>query len=71
MSTHICPACRSTYDAPEEQVGEPCRKCWRNGWRKDSAGNLYFDRVSAEAQLHRDGLAELERAALVAAAGGL
>lgn len=62
MPTHVCPICRATYDAPDEQIGEPCPSCWKKGWRKDSGGNLYFDRVSAEARIWTDGLEQLERA---------
>lgn len=70
MPIHVCPVCRATYDAPEEEIGEPCPSCWKKGWRKDGAGNLSLDRVAAEARVWNDGLEQLERAAELLAAVG-
>lgn len=67
----LCPVCRSPYDAPEEQTGEPCRPCWKKGWRKGGGGNLFLDRVVVEARIWNDGLEQLERAGDLLAAVGV
>lgn len=43
MASQVCPVrgCGKLYDGKEDHPFDPCVECWKQGWRTDSAHNVY------------------------------